>query len=56
MVGSYKAQWSSSTSRGRRDIGHWKQKRGPAELEPGHQGVKMSISCNWSTVQGFLLY
>ena len=46
MVGSYKAQCCSSTSRGRRDIGRLKQKQGPAELEPGHQGVKMSISCN----------
>ena len=49
MVGSYKAQWSSSTSRGRRDIGRWTQKQGPVELEPGHQGVKMPISRNWST-------
>ena len=48
MVGSCKAQWCSSTSRGRRDIGRLKQKQGPAELEPGHQGVKMPISCNWS--------
>ena len=33
-AGSYKARWSSNTSRGRRDIAHWTQKQDPTVLEP----------------------
>ena len=33
-AGSYKARWSSNTSRGRRGIAHWTQKQDPTVLEP----------------------